>query len=298
MSDKALSRLALGLCIFAISMTLAAIFFSYLGRSADLPPDFARWPENLFYLAAPAPFVLVGGLIVVRQPRNVYGWLMLANGIGQGSIQGFWVNYGIYAFLVAPKPLPLASWAFWVIPIGWMLWLITVPLLLLLYPSNNLPSPRWKPIIWILAVVFTITPIIGRLGNSSVGWIAVANPSALTGSAGQVVESLTILVVIIVFLVFIASVISLISRAWRSIGVERLQYKWFAYAASLVVFELFIDFFWEPPQPWEALKETIPLILLPIAIGIAVLRYRLWDIDIIIRRTLVYGALTLTLGFV
>lgn len=112
------------------------------------------------------------------------------------------------------------------------------------------------------------------------------------------VESIIVVVVLIIFLILFASAISLIFRAWRSTGIERLQYKWFAYAASFILFEFVSDFFWEFPQPWEALKETIPLILLPIAIGIAILRYRVWDIDVIIRRTLVYGALTLTLALV
>lgn len=298
MSDRTLSRLALGLCVFAIIMNLAANIFGYLGRSAVLPPDFAKWPAGFIYLLSSTVFILGGGLVAVRQPRNICGWLLLFNGIGQGSILGFWESFGIYAFFVAPRPLPLASWAFLALPIGWMLWLITIPMLLLLYPSNKLPSSRWKPIIWLLVIAITITPILGLLSNSSAGWIAVTNPYALTGSAGQVVEAITVGVVLMIFLVLLASSISLIFRAWRSTGVERLQYKWFAYAASFLLLELFIDFFFELPQPWEALKETIPLILLPVAIGIAILRYRVWDIDVIIRRTLVYGALTLTLALV
>lgn len=298
MSDKTLSRLAVGLSFVAITMTLAAILLGYLGRSADMPLDFVLWPANLIYLSSSMVFVLMGGLVAVRQSRNICGWLLLASGIGQGSILGFWEVYGVYAFYVAPQPLPLASWAFLALPVGWMLWLITIPLLLLFYPSNKLPSSRWKPVIWFLAVAFSISPILGLLSNSSEGWIAVTNPYALTGSAGQVVESIIVVVVLIIFLILIASAISLIFRAWRSTGIERLQYKWFAYAASFLLFEFVSDFFWEFPQPWEALKETIPLILLPLAIGIAILRYRVWDIDVIIRRTLVYGALTLTLALV
>lgn len=130
MSDKGLSRFAVGLSFVAITMTLAAILLSYLGRSADMPLDFVLWPANLIYLSSSTVFVLMGGLVAVRQPRNICGWLLLASGIGQGSIQGFWEVYSVYAFYVAPQPLPLASWAFLTLPVGWMLWLITIPLLL------------------------------------------------------------------------------------------------------------------------------------------------------------------------
>lgn len=95
MRDKHLSRLAVLLTALAVLLMLAAVLFDYLGRLASLPPDFALWPANLIYLAAPAAFVAVGGLIAAKRPRNAYGWVMLANGVGQGSIQGFWTSYGI-----------------------------------------------------------------------------------------------------------------------------------------------------------------------------------------------------------
>jgi hypothetical protein len=80
--------------------------------------------------------------------------------------------------------------------------------------------------------------------------------------------------------------------------VEKQQIKWFAFAALLFGLQLFTDNITELSQPWESLKETLGLLILPLGIGIAILRYRLWDIDIIIRKTLVYGALTLTLALV
>jgi hypothetical protein len=279
-------------------LMLAAVLFDYLGRLASLPPEYALWPANLIYLAAPAAFVAIGGLIAVKRPRNAYGWVMLANGVGQGSIQGFWTSYGIYSYHVAPEPLPLAALAFEVIAVGWLLFMCTLPLLLLLYPSGHLRSPRWKPAIGLLLTAFVVGVCTGWMIDASIGWIAVSNPYALTGNARQIAETLVILAVVVMFLLIVASAVSLIVNAWRSTGVERQQYKWFAYAAALFIVEFIVDIFWEPRQPWEALKETVPLVLLASAIGMAVLRYRLWDIDVVIRKTLVYAALTVLLTLV
>jgi hypothetical protein len=264
----------------------------------ELPREFVGWPVELIYLIPPIAFILMGGLITARQPRNAYGWTMIAAGIGQGSLQAFWTSFGIYAYHVAPEVPLLAFLAFLVIPVGWTLWLCMLPLLLLLFPTGRLPSPRWKFLLWILAVAFTLISGFGWLTNTSVGWIATDNPYALAGIAGQALEALLILAVVVIFLLIIISIVSLLIRAWRSVGLERQQYKWFAYAVAIFLIYFITDFFWEPPQPWEAIKEAIPLVFLALAVGIAVLRYRLFDIDVIIRKTLVYGILTAALSLV
>jgi hypothetical protein len=99
-----------------------------------------------------------------------------------------------------------------------------------------------------------------------------------------------------IFMLILAGFISLLARAWRSKGIERQQFKWFAYAAILFVVIYASDLIRELPQPWESMKEAIPLVLLSVATGIAVLRYRLFDIDILIRKTLVYALLSAILA--
>lgn len=278
-------------------LILAIVPFSYLSRQAKLPADFALWPADLIYLLPALAFLLVGTLISIRQPRNAYGWVMMASGFGQIT-QGFWTSYGIYAFFAAAEPSPLSGLAFFLIGAGWMLWITTLPLLMLLYPTGEPRSPRWKPVIWLLVINFLIAASLSWTIDTSYGWIAVHNPYALAGSSGQILENLLIIVVIItIFLIFVSGV-SLIISAYRSTGIERLQYKWFTFATAILVSELFIDLFWETSQPWEALKESLPLVFLAVAIGIAVLRYRLFEIDFIIRKTLVYTAVTVSLALI
>jgi hypothetical protein len=297
-SDKRLSRLAAGISTLALAMILASVLFSYKGRGAILPPDylFSMWPSTPIYLASAVSFVLMGGLIAVRQPRNAFGWVMLASGFGQGSLLSFATSFGIYAFHVAEDPLPFVIWVFPALPLGWTLWLGSIPLLMLLYPTGRLSSPRWKPFVWILLAVILAAGMMGFFGNIANGWIAVPSPYELSGTTEQVFNFILVLMVGYIFGLILVGFISLLARAWHSKGIERQQFKWFAYAAIVFVVEFASDLIRELPQPWEAVKEAIPMIFLSVATGIAVLRYRLFDIDVIIRKTLVYALLTAALA--
>jgi len=101
--------------------------------------------------------------------------------------------------------------------------------------------------------------------------------------------------VIVILLTIVLSALSLVLRYRRAGGVERQQLKWFAYAAALLVGQWIGSFLYEPPGAWDTLAEMVPIVGLYVAVGIAILRYRLYDIDVIINRTLVYGTLTVTL---
>jgi hypothetical protein len=292
MSDRTLSIVARTTAGLALVAMLASVPFSYLSRAVDLPPDFARWPATIIALAPAAAFVVVGGLIASRRPRNAYGWVMMANGIGQGSLLGFWTSFGIYAFHALVAPPLLASLAFFLTATGWILWFGTLPLLTLLYPNGELPSPRWKIVIWLAIVAMATTAGLGWLTNTQYGWIAVDNPFALGGEFETALTGIAIAAVLVIFALILVSASSLILRAVRSTGVERQQYKWFALAVSFFLVVLISDLFWEAPEPWESVKEAIPGVFVAVAIGIAVSRYRLFEIDTVIRKTAQYAIVT------
>jgi hypothetical protein len=178
-------------------------------------------------------------------------------------------------------------------------WLIIALFLLLLFPTGRLPSARWRPVLW-GAVLFCLffTAVIWLAPTSSDLRLAfVSNPMGLEL---PIMNLLTEVLYLALPLTLVVSGAAVIVRFRRSRGDERQQIKWFAYAVAVMV-SLFL--FWFSLAltglvPPDALLWTVPLLGLPAGVGVAVLRYRLYDIDRIINRTLVYGLLTVVLALV
>jgi hypothetical protein len=165
----------------------------------------------------------------------------------------------------------------------------------LLFPTGRLLSPRWRPVAWLTAVVTALStmlnslqPTLGPFGDqvvmNPIGVAAVGNPEK-----SPVVPALIILLTVLAAVAFG----SLVLRFRRSRGEERQQLKWFTYAAALVPLSMLGDAL---PAVIGDLVIDLPIVFLPVATGIAILRYRLYDIDRLINRTLVYGLLTALLG--
>jgi hypothetical protein len=242
-------------------------------------------------------FMVVGALIVAHRPDNRIGWIFSAIALLAAG-GGLAETYARYAYQTRPGSLPGAIMATW---LAWSSWYPTVALAVvftpLLFPTGRLLSPRWRPVAWLAGAataaivalaVFQPTFVLesGRTVDNPIGVAAAANPDQST--AGTVLTSVLMLSVLAAFT-------SLVLRFRRSRGEERQQLKWFTYAAALV--------------PFVALGEVLPeavanllfaalVAFLPIAAGIAILRYRLYEIDRLINRTLVYGVLTALLGLI
>jgi hypothetical protein len=245
----------------------------------------------------------VGAVIVARQPHNRVGWLCCAIGFLLGPAF-FGQDYAWYALIHEPGSVP-GGWAMaWLGQWPWYLALGVISLLLLLFPNGRLVSPRWRPVAWALAADITAIWVWAALAARPLegrGLTTLTNPLGL-----QQAEAAFRLLATIAFpigaMLAALSVASIVVRFRRARGVERQQLKWFAFAAVLVTL-LWLVFFaaglerWLPPVLVHIVGE-IWLGGIPAAIGIAVLRYRLYDIDRIINRTLVYGALTALLGVV
>ncbi len=298
-------------------MFAASIALYVLASSAQLrgAPGVSRTLIDLLTSLPVLAFPVVGAMIASRRPRNPIGWICLAEGF-LWMLLGLLDLYGVYG-LARPGSLPfpvviyaLAQW----------LWVPTVGLLaiylVLLFPDGRLPSRRWRPLAWLSGVVILFLSLTqGLLPGPLPDFGGVRNPLGLEGQPW--VAEATNAIFVPFLLCILASVGSMILRYRRSGGEVRQQIKWIAFAASFVGL-LFVSamvtsviLFFFAPQAWERTADTPPFLLellfyvmlssfagVPIAVGFAVLKYRLYNIDLLINRTLVYGALTATLALV
>jgi hypothetical protein len=240
-----------------------------------------------------AAFLVVGCLILARQPGNVIGWIFTAVGL-LTMVAGLAEGYAKYAYVTHPGSLPGRLAAAWVFTWIWGPTIIlTLVFPLLLFPTGRALSPRWRPLSWLAAGLTAAFAILGALSPSLEvsDKHTVANPIGVEGADIDAAPLSTILNGLLLVL-FVGAVAALVVRFWRSRGVERQQLKWFTYAGVLVLLAPLSN----PLLPGLGNLPYVLVIALPISIGIAVLRYRLYDIDRLINRTLVYGLLTALLA--
>jgi MFS family permease len=258
---------------------------------------------------APANIVVIGGLyatigavIATREPGNALGWLCLGVGLF-GSLEGFVIPYAAYALIDQPGSLPgglVAAWVSLWLSYVWGLAFTFVPLL---FPTGRVPSPRWRLVAWISAATLVAVALLEAVkpGPMRTTPGLPLNPLGIERAA-TTLERLRTPLSLLLLAVTVACVLAVIVRFRHARGVERQQLKWFTYAVGL--FALLLGSFtlvttfggrWVP----QAVDEVFFLIgyaLIPLATGIAILRYRLYDIDLLINRTLVYGLLTAVLA--
>lgn len=288
--DGRLSQLAWIVSGIGLALLLLGMYLAILRRPAGELASEPTWIGEIVFAAAMSVSLIVGGFVASRQPRNVYGWLMMAFGFGIGSIQGVAQNYGIYSYLVAPTPPPLAPLSFFFAGLGLALTLASVSLLFLLFPTGRLPSGRW----WLLVVPV----ILAFVALSAFSWLApdanlspAPNPFHGTGPLADLAGTITSTAALILIIAIVISAISVTVRGLRARGIERQQFKWLAFAALSLVVVIFFNTELVPLLPGflDIFVEALAFAAVPLAIGIAVLRYRLWDIDVIIRKTVQYA---------
>src|SRR5215210_1087059 len=301
--------LAWSLAGLLVVMFVATVLLLVLARTAHIP---GSWEVNLTVgnLLGGAIFLifpLVGALIASRRPRNPIGWILLADGL-LWMVTGMMDYYGVYGVGEpgsVPFPVIVAG-------INNFMWVPAVGLLgtyvFLLFPDGRLPSRRWRPLSWLAGGVMVLLCILVILSPGPLQNLGdVRNPFGLESYPWLETAGYSVLPLLPVCM--IASVLSLVMRYRRSRGEERQQIKWIAFAASFVGLLYLIAMvcaFIFPSGAWfqagsplwldfPGYAALISFTLVPIAVGFAVLRYRLYDIDLVINRTLVYGSLTATL---
>ncbi len=247
-------------------------------------------------------FSAVGAVIASRRPENPIGWILLLGGFFSG-LNAFSSEYPTYALLTSPGPWPGGAFFSWLFTWAFAPGFATFPLTLLLFPTGRPPSPRWRLLLWLIAAALALIVVPQAVAAWPLrGPALLGDPSRVLERLGGPAETLMYMGVYVIVLSMLASVVSLVLRFRRAPGEERQQIKWLLYAGALMFVALVTV---SPAAPFdlpgflEVALETIlvPLAIpsIPVAIGIAILKYRLYDIDVVINRTLVYGTLTLIL---
>jgi signal transduction histidine kinase len=240
---------------------------------------------------------IVGALSLSRAPDNRIGWLLLWVAVAVGAA----FTTGEASIYAARHGWPAVEWLAWP---GNALWAFSIfPLLIILplvYPNGRLPSPRWRWILWtgigisVLAFVSIgfadATFDVGALGRE----VRVPNPlhvpalGALAGAVNKVIWPMLLGL-------FVVAAGSMVVRFRRSSGVERQQLKWFAFAAVVLVAYFLIsgilEAFGIPEGTWSEVVSGLAFLGIPVAVGISILQYRLWDLDVVVKKALVAGAL-------
>jgi hypothetical protein len=278
--------LVVGLVAFAAFCTAAGLAILAISFGLAVPDS---WGFRGSTSITAVTFTWVGAALAFRRPKHPIGWLLLVFGV-LGAMQVGLSEYAIFGVIGRATPLPGAVFAAWVVSWIWVPGLVGVAVFLpLLFPDGHFLSRRWPAAAWLggvsaTAIAATIAFSTGPLNNAPF----VDNPYGLFGAPDT---SLELIGLSTVGLAAIAAAASLFVRYHRSRGVERQQLKWLAFEAIVLSVAVVLG---SPVQDakWPSVLLIGALALAPVMIGIAVLRYRLYDIDIIINRALVYGATT------
>jgi hypothetical protein len=295
MGPRAATTLAWGLCALSLTLTVLGLVLLALILTQPNTHTYDTWLDNTLNAVF---YSTVGALVASRRPENLVGWLLCLFALSE-SVQLFGAEYAIYALLSRPNWLPageaMAWTSYWILPV-----IIGLSVFyLLLFPTGLLPSRGWRPLAWLTVAFVFVGVISGAFSTGPVeGLGPIRNPLGIDGFPNVYGAVLDIMAPVLL----VAAAASVFMRLRYAIGVESQQIKWFAYAAAATVIGLFLAYviptvidtpLWFERAGYAVLIAVIPAI--PISIGIAILRYRLYDIDIIINRTLVYGSLTATL---
>jgi len=242
-------------------------------------------------------FVAVGYLVATRRSRNPVGWLMLA--LGVQSLFLLLEQYGAYTLFASPGRLPGGRAAAVAVKGGWIPSVLALVLITFLFPDGRLPSRRWRVPAAIAVAAFGLGFVAVHLGPLDPPFEAIDNPLD-PGLPSTAVLGMAVPIALGAAFGLLSAVAAVVIRFRRSRGDEREQLKWFVFAAAVIPLGIAVHLVAESMSARAVnVVEAVfsaAVAVIPIAIGIAILRYRLYEIDRIISRTLVYGALTVVLG--
>ena len=274
-------------CVAAGSLALMAggVILAYADRHL-VPASVTSWDvSDVFGDVVNMALPVMSFVLVSRRPGNRIGWLALAAGLTLG-LGNFADRYWQHALVAAPGSWPAGPAAQWLSAWIWAISLALVAFSFLLFPTGRLRSRRWRPAAWFVGAVFALSTAAVMAGATR-QW---AHPFA---SFGQLVSPPALAAMLICFpAAFVVSGAAIVVRFVRSAGEERLQLKWFAAAAVLLVVTFIALVLTNSNSVAAAILNNLALLCLDAAIAIAVLKYRLYEIDRVISRTLAYAIVT------
>jgi hypothetical protein len=300
MSTRTAAWIAWTLCAVSVVLMALALALLLLSGSAALPSELGSLWGTAVQITVDFALPILGGLIASRRPDNLIGWIVCAAAVAN-AMDYFADGYATYALLAEPNSLPGGLVTAWVSNWVPMLALGLLPFFLLLFPTGRLPSRRWRPVAVFAVLVYVVLPVgYAVLPGPLITFPSVENPLGHEGAAGEIVPGVGQVSAWMLFVLSsLVSLVSLVLRFRRSRREERQQIKWVAYAAAIIAAYLLVDsIFGEALDPISPILSAIFFGSLWVAIGVAILKYRLYNIDLLINRTLVYGALTAILAAV
>ena len=279
------------MCALSLALTASSLMLLVLNMSHPDVPIHPYWTVDTLLAIGFAP---VGAVIVPRiSSKNPIGWLFCVIGL-LWAVMHFSAQYAIYTLLAVPGSLPASKAAAWMMCWVWVPACGLIVFLLLLFPDGRLPNRRWRWFAWFSLLLTVVGVISQALAPGSVYYLrGIHNPLGVEGlpNVGEQVQT-------VMFTLIFVSAGSLFVRWLRASGVERQQLKWFTYSSTLAISGVILTFtisdaigaLWLEWVGYVVL--VVGFIGIPISMGIAILRYRLYNIDFLINRTIVYGLLT------
>ena len=277
-------------CTAAGSVALigGGLALAYANRHL-VPASLTGWTvSNISGQAVNAAVPVAGFVLASRRPGNRIGWLFLMAGLALG-LNGFSNQYALHALVAAPGSWPAGRAVAWLFNVIWMIPVAMLAFVLLLFPTGHVRSRRWRRAGWFIGGAFTLANVWLVIAATRLWAHPFTSPFSQAGSpvGAPVLDLMTAFLISAALLV---SVAALVVRFAKSSGEERLQLKWCASAALLLVI-VFVASIWLNSAAVNVL-QSLAFLCLWTAIAIAVLKYRLYDIDRIISRTLAYAIIT------
>lgn len=286
--------LAVGL--FAIIMAMVGYALASLVLpGAALIPNHPSVLDFLVFALIFVAFPAVGLVVSWKRPKNPVGWIFLA--IGFGIVNSVFATEYAGRRVYVGWDQPAVEFVIWT---GGWTWAIAAGLVLtfavLLFPDGRLPGPRWRPVAWAAGFLIGLTVLAGMLDPTSFdshGGV-LSHPLEVSGTLGEMATVAAEIAFMGVLAVGVASILSLVTRFRRARGIERQQLKALLYPVGVLLVGFAAAFLTENDGVWTLALAALAAV--PVGAGIAILRYRLFDIDVVINRTLVYASLSVVLG--
>jgi hypothetical protein len=292
MSHRAAAQLAWSACAFSLTLTALTVLLIVLLLRSDTP-IYYYWLETSMVAVG---YSTVGAIVASRLPESPIGWLFCAIGLIFG-VSHFSAEYAAYALLAPSGSLPAGEVLAWLTSWVWVFGLGLIVFLDLLFPTGRLPSARWRWFARFTAIVLLPAAILGALSPGLILSSTLHNPLGIEGlpNASKAIEAF-------MYALIVVGASSMLGRLRHAGRIERQQIKWFAYATAVAISGVILKNTIYPAVGviwvwWVGLVlTTVGVVSSPVAMGIAIFRYRLYQIDILINRTLVYAALTASLA--
>jgi hypothetical protein len=278
----------------------ATAWLDHLLRQAGLPDLTSLSASSIPVVVAAVSAATVGALLAARRPAHPVGWLLLGLGLSL-IIHDLTYSYTRYGLVARPGALPAASYLAGFNNGIFLSWLSCAGFVLLLTPTGKLPSPRWRwwarvaaaaAAVWLLASIIHPEPLYPE-------YPTIGNPLAVPALPRGLLDVLMPAAGVVVLAALVVGAVSLVGRFRRARGTERQQLRWLAWGAALAAVALLVALaalVLEDDFTLLNMALGVCAALLPLATGAAILRYRLYDLDRIVSRTLAYGLLTVLLG--